>query len=596
MYNWKNVQYANSSGILSAMAENDKQAAAGRQQIVDSITGFGDAYSELQTGKATAALAGASTPEQAQDIFNQYQQGANGFVDQTALAEKFRTQAKEFRDISEFDANMAYKNSQIDLSKANTGIAQGKLDIQNRVQDRMDDILNRRQNISPTDPTPNPDNAMFGSVMNTYSSARFGQAQTEDTLLSNSGVNYGLEKSYKTNRQAAVIPLLTKGISNISSLTGKARDVQRTKDLLDIDNSGFQPDFKQDLKKQYLEGIKNIRNEETLVTTRGQNNYVSGVNKKINTPETAPKSVIEWRDVFTGLSLKGNVTKTEAVRKYLPQLTQFMREDLKSNWMGRTYVNTAGATVTNQGRPGPSDGNFALDLIQNDGERQGMVQRVQSLGLDEASNKIILDSLDKNLGVTTLQKRRKTIFDTVTGEKDKYYKEKEKRIFKSDNNTDFNKMLGPVDKYKGAHEDVGEAFNLLQQDGDLHAAGFLNNKDIFYKEMRYFNPGADNDSLGLDTGSSMTGDFEIGTMAKQSGDLKDYSLGRTAPDLLTRLENHSLDENSPDHVTVEEIKAAQWRTDEPTEVALIMKIVSLQALKLRKATESAFDNAIRNYK
>jgi hypothetical protein len=596
MYNWKNVQYANSSGILSAMAENNKQAAAGRQQIVDSITGFGDAYSELQTGKATAALAGASTPEQAQDIFNQYQQGANGFVDQTALAENFRTQTKEFRDIRESDANMAYKNSQLELSKANTGIAQGKLDIQNRVQDRMDDILNRRQNISPTDPTTNPDNAMFGSVMNNYSSARFGQAQTEDTLLSNSGVNYGLEKSYKTNRQAAVTPLLTKAISNISSLTGKARDVQRAKDLLDIDNSGFQPDFKQNLKKQYLDGIKNIRANEEIVVTRDQKNYMTNVTKEINNTKSTPSTVEGWKDKFTEISLNGNMTKAEAAKKFLPQLTTSMRGIIKKHYQQEQFTDADGKSKDKLLRSGPVDDNFALEIIQNRGMQVGISQFVQSLGLDKATNETILNSLNENLGVTSLQKSRKTTFDAAVEAKAKYEKKKEKDTFTLNNNTDFNKMLGPVDKYQGAHEDVGEAFNLLQQDGDLHAAGFLNNKDIFYKEMRYFNPGADNDTFGADTGSSMTGDFEIGTMAKQSGDLRDYSLGRTAPDLLTRLKNHNKDEKSPDHVTVEEIKAAQWRTDEPTEVALIMKIVSLQALKIRNATESAFDNAIRNYK
>jgi len=593
MYNWKNVQYANSSGILGAMAENDKQAAAGRQQIVDSITGFGEDYSELQTGKATAALAGASTPEQAQDIFNQYQQGANGFVDQTALAENFRTQTKEFRDIRESDANMAYKNSQLELSKANTGIAQGKLDIQNRVQDRMDDILNRRQNISPTDPTTNPDNAMFGSVMNNYSSARFGQAQTEDTLLSNSGVNYGLEKSYKTNRQAAVTPLLTKAISNISSLTGKVRDVQRAKDLLDIDNSGFQPDFKQNLKKQYLDGIKNIRANEEIVVTRDQTNYMSGVNKKINTPETAPKSVTDWRDIFTGMSLKGGVTKADGVKKYLPQLTQFIREDLKSNWMGRPYVNTAGSTVTNQGRPGPSDGNFALDLIQNDGERQGMVQRVQSLGLDEASNKIILDSLDKNLGVTTLQKSRNNSLDEAIAAQTKYNKKKDKSIDKYNNMGAFTKMMGNVDDYAGTHKDIGTAYNIVQKDSSLQAVGFLDNTDIFFKEIRYFNPGSDSDSI-LETGDSLTSDFEIGTMAKQGGDIKDYKLRRTPTGLalLTRLEA-----NDPtDVVTVAEIKAAQWRTDDAKEVGLIMKVVVKEALTKRLAKEAKLRNQIENFK
>jgi hypothetical protein len=323
---------------------------------------------------------------------------------------------------------------------------------------------------------------------------------------------------------------------------------------------------------------------------------MTNVTKEINNTKSTPSTVEGWKDKFTEISLNGNMTKAEAAKKFLPQLTTSMRGIIKKHYQQEQFTDADGKSKDKLLRSGPVDDNFALEIIQNRGMQVGISQFVQSLGLDKATNETILNSLNENLGVTSLQKSRKTTFDAAVEAKAKYEKKKEKDIFTLNNNTDFNKMLGPVDKYQGAHEDVGEAFNLLQQDGDLHAAGFLNNKDIFYKEMRYFNPGADNDTFGADTGSSMTGDFEIGTMAKQSGDLRDYSLGRTAPDLLTRLKNHNKDEKSPDHVTVEEIKAAQWRTDEPTEVALIMKIVSLQALKIRNATESAFDNAIRNYK
>jgi len=316
MYNWKNVQYANSSGILSAMAENNKQAAAGRQQIVDSITGFGDAYSELQTGKATAALAGASTPEQAQDIFNQYQQGANGFVDQTALAENFRTQTKEFRDIRESDANMAYKNSQLDVSKANLAIKQGELDFRNRAQGHLESMFNTSGDAAPSsNGTDYSSNKTFGTVMGTFNKGNYGKAQVNDTMGKAAGVDYNFGGLYSTKRSAEVTPLLTQAIQRSSELSGADRDAHRTGVLQDITNSGFQPEFNAELKKQFLKGIKTNRAEETLVTTRDQKNYMTNVTKEINSTKSTPSTVEGWKDKFTEISLNGNMTKAEAAKK-----------------------------------------------------------------------------------------------------------------------------------------------------------------------------------------------------------------------------------------------------------------------------------------
>ena len=49
MLNWTNVQYANGSGILNSMAANDKAAAEGRQQIVDSFAEFGEVKKKSET-------------------------------------------------------------------------------------------------------------------------------------------------------------------------------------------------------------------------------------------------------------------------------------------------------------------------------------------------------------------------------------------------------------------------------------------------------------------------------------------------------------------------------------------------------------------
>jgi len=117
MYNWKNVQYANSSGILSAMNEADKQAAAGRQQMVDALSGFGDDYSKIQTDKAVAALSAAGTPEEAQSLMQQFSQNNSGWIDQTSLGEQYRDQVNDLRSATEFDATMKHKNAQTALTQ-----------------------------------------------------------------------------------------------------------------------------------------------------------------------------------------------------------------------------------------------------------------------------------------------------------------------------------------------------------------------------------------------------------------------------------------------------------------------------------------------
>jgi hypothetical protein len=593
MYNWKNVQYANSSGILSAMAENNKQAAAGRQQIVDSITGFGDAYSELQTGKATAALAGASTPEQAQDIFNQYQQGANGFVDQTALAESLRTQTKEFRDISQFDTDMAYKNSQLDVSKANLAIKQGELDFRNRAQGHLESMFNTSGDAAPSsNGTDYSSNKTFGTVMGTFNKGNYGKAQVNDTMGKAAGVDYNFGGLYSTKRSAGVIPLLTQAIQRSSELSGAERDAHRTGVLQDITNSNFQPEFNADLKKQFLEGIKTNRAEETLVTTRDQKNYVSDVNKKINTPETAPETAQAWGEMFTGLTLNGGTSKADAVTKYLPQLTKFMVKDINKKWQDRLYTDAAGNTVTNILQPGDNDGNFALEIIKNPDLQRGIVQHVQQLGLSASAEKTVLDSLNKNLGVTTLQKSRLA----KHGEAVKKQNINTKLL---EDNKEFNTlpnlkdMLG--DSSTGAHSDVSGVYNLIQADQDLLAAGFMYDTDLFTEAVRELNPGVDTDSIidvmGL---SKTTSDFEIGTRARGSdlpftGNYEDYALDDMSDD---GLEGKIFDGTA----TAEEIMHGQWRTEEKNEAFSVLKIIILDKLLKRKRKKTQLQNEIDNYK
>ncbi len=49
MYTWKNVDYADGSGLVDSIRKSNAQMAENDQAVVDSISGFGDDYSKLQT-------------------------------------------------------------------------------------------------------------------------------------------------------------------------------------------------------------------------------------------------------------------------------------------------------------------------------------------------------------------------------------------------------------------------------------------------------------------------------------------------------------------------------------------------------------------
>jgi|SaaInlStandDraft_5_1057022.scaffolds.fasta_scaffold07078_2 hypothetical protein len=56
MLNWKNVQYANGSGLVNAIRDNNNQITKGNQQIIDSITGYADNRSTQETDQLVAAM------------------------------------------------------------------------------------------------------------------------------------------------------------------------------------------------------------------------------------------------------------------------------------------------------------------------------------------------------------------------------------------------------------------------------------------------------------------------------------------------------------------------------------------------------------
>ena len=49
MYTWKNVDYADGSGLVDSIRKSNAQMAENDQAVVDAISGFGDDYSKLQT-------------------------------------------------------------------------------------------------------------------------------------------------------------------------------------------------------------------------------------------------------------------------------------------------------------------------------------------------------------------------------------------------------------------------------------------------------------------------------------------------------------------------------------------------------------------
>ena len=115
MYTWNNVQYANSAGILNNMTANDKAAAEGRQQIVDSISGFGEDYSKLQTDEFNAAVNTAGSTEEV----NQLMSNRNSdWLNMTDVNANVKDRNKEFRDVKEFDAGLELKRASIKAQNA----------------------------------------------------------------------------------------------------------------------------------------------------------------------------------------------------------------------------------------------------------------------------------------------------------------------------------------------------------------------------------------------------------------------------------------------------------------------------------------------
>ena len=56
MLNWKNVQYANGSGLVNAIRDNNNQITKGNQQIIDSISQFGEDRTKLKTDNFISSL------------------------------------------------------------------------------------------------------------------------------------------------------------------------------------------------------------------------------------------------------------------------------------------------------------------------------------------------------------------------------------------------------------------------------------------------------------------------------------------------------------------------------------------------------------
>ena len=94
MLNWKNVQYANGSGLVNAIRDNNNQITKGNQQIIDSISQFGEDRTKLKTDnfisslmalddekERQALIAGAEKSFLDLDAINTSNKAANAFAD-----------------------------------------------------------------------------------------------------------------------------------------------------------------------------------------------------------------------------------------------------------------------------------------------------------------------------------------------------------------------------------------------------------------------------------------------------------------------------------------------------------------------------------
>ena len=107
MYTWKNVDYADGSGLVDSIRKSNAQMAENDQAVVDAISGFGDDYSKLQTDSAVASIMSAATPEEAKEAYNQLAANQSGFIDKGTLGQTLKDQNKTFRDIATHEDNLA---------------------------------------------------------------------------------------------------------------------------------------------------------------------------------------------------------------------------------------------------------------------------------------------------------------------------------------------------------------------------------------------------------------------------------------------------------------------------------------------------------
>lgn len=124
MYTWKNVNYADGSGLVDSIRKGNAQMAENDQAMVDAISGFGDDYSKLQTDSATAAIMSAATPEEAKAAYNQFAANESGFINKGTLGQTLKDQNQTFRDIATHEDNLttnalSREANQLDMDIAN---------------------------------------------------------------------------------------------------------------------------------------------------------------------------------------------------------------------------------------------------------------------------------------------------------------------------------------------------------------------------------------------------------------------------------------------------------------------------------------------
>jgi hypothetical protein len=437
-----------------------------------------------------------------------------------------------------------------------------------------------------------PTSNIFESTKSNYNLDSYNYASGTDSIANMAGVNTAELATYKNSRDNAFYSILDNAVQNFSSVKGTDRDKLFKDTKSSLESLNINSAAKQTYSTYLDTALDNLRTSETTITTRNADNFRRVTQASINNPDTAPKSFKEWGTTLTALHAQGGYkNKSAAATDLLPQLMKFAVQEIKLQWQGLEYIAPGSELVsTNQLRQGDADENLALDLIKNPKMKVMMHQLVQNLGLPKDMTDTILDSLNDNLGVTTMEANRDANHLAATENLTKYTKNKAIRIKDNDRSGFINDVLNSDKQINvGAKKDLGHLINYLHGDSELLRLGYRKNPDLLYQALRMLNPSAEDDDF-TDIANEITSDFAIGTLAP-SDDIFDPTLRN-----LVNQPTGILKDVLAGTATFETIMDNQWRTENTKDQSEIIAVVIKELLSQRKVKEDTLRNEINNWK